>query len=353
MYALNPTKKKKTISYSFSRYTKSPQTGLKKIGENSPFNAISQMLASVRNIASFFINPNNDEKFISSGAFTKAMHTLFLELYPFPEKDERKIYEPKEQVDAFNKLLDNKDKKNMKNPNEMIDFILMDIHKDLNKKKKTKTKTDPLNKEKVIQDGLNDFTKSDLSIISNTFFWLEIKSSYCSTCNCIFYRLNKFQTIRLDIFQVYQKLKTPLTISKCLDFQKEKKEDSFCQVCKANKQMNIESKIYCSPNFFIFTLNRGNNTNNEALKIPFTIENNIDIGQFLENKEAYSKYELLGIVSISLNENNKYVYCGKCPVDNKWYLFNDENVNSIDFDNNFKNKKEYVPCLLLYKYQKE
>ena len=96
------------------------------------------MLASVKNIASFFINPNNDEKFLSSGTFTKAMRNLFLNLYPFPEKDQREIYEPKEQFDAFNKLLENKDKKNMKNPNEMIDFILMEIHKDLNKKKKQK-----------------------------------------------------------------------------------------------------------------------------------------------------------------------------------------------------------------------
>ncbi len=88
---------KKIISYSFSRYTKAPQTGLKKIGENSPFNSILQMLASVKNIASFFINPNNDEKFLSSGTFTKAMRNLFLNLYPFPEKDQREIYEPKEQ----------------------------------------------------------------------------------------------------------------------------------------------------------------------------------------------------------------------------------------------------------------
>ena len=58
-----------------------------------------------------------------------------------------------------------------------------------------------------------------------------------------------------------------------------------------------------------------------------------------------------GVVSISINENNRYVCFGNSTIDNKWYLYNDENVNNIDFDN-FKNYQTYIPCILLYKSSK-
>ena len=157
--------------------------------------------------------------------------------------------------------------------------------------------------------------------------------------------------MRLDISGAYQNKESPLTICKILEYQKEKKGNSFCQICKNVVSMKIERNIYSPPNYFIFTLDRGNN-NQDLLKIPFTLENNIDINQFLENKSAPNKFELISIVSISLNENNKYVCFGKSPVDNLWYLYNDENVNGINFEQDLKNNQNYVPCLLAYKSYK-
>ena len=343
-----------TTKYSFSRYKKAPQTGLKNLGETSYFNAVLQLFGSIRNLASYFLNPNNENLFISDKEQTPlsySFHKIFLKLYPYPEKDDREIYKPEEEFNTLGKLSDIYKDKNKKNPIEFIEFYLSQIHKELNKWKKIKTKTDPLNKEKVIKDGTSDFINSNSSIIVNYFYWLEIKSLYCSKCNCIFYRLSNFPTMRLDISGAYQNKESPLTICKILEYQKEKKGNSFCQICKNVVSMKIERNIYSSPNYFIFTLDRGNN-NQDLLKIPFTIENNIDISQFLEKKSAPNKFELISIVSISLNENNKYVCFGKSPVDNLWYLYNDENVNGINFEQDLKNNQNYVPCLLAYKSYK-
>lgn len=96
--------------------------------------------------------------------------------------------------------------------------------------------------------------------------------------------------------------------------------------------MNTTSNIYSSPNYFIISIDR-RNKNQELMNIPLTLENNIDISQYLENKLSPNKYELKSVVSISINENNKYACFGNSNIDNKWYLYNDENVNNIDFDN--------------------
>jgi len=118
-----------------------------------------------------------------------------------------------------------------------------------------------------------------------------------------------------------------------------------------NDKIQIYKSIYSSPIYFIFSLNRGNPDPN-LLNIKFLIEENIDVSQFLENKKSFSKYELIGIVSISMKENYKYVCFGQSPVDNNWYLYNDEFVNDINENLILNSAQGYIPYILLYKYCK-
>ena len=145
-----------------------------------------------------------------------------------------------------------------------------------------------------------------------------------------------------------QQYNCPLTISKCLEYQGYKKENSFCQMCQTNAFMEISSKIYSSPNFLIFLIERENSAQN-LFNIPFIIEHQINIDLFLENKQTPSKFELRGILSISINENNKYVCFGKSPVDKRWYLYNDEIVGEFDENNVSGLYPTYIPSILVYK----
>ena len=66
-------------------------------------------------------------------------------------------------------------------------------------------------------------------------------------------------------------------LNQCLEYQKQKMINSFCQKCQNYKQFNIFTNIYSSPLYFIFSLNRGdlNNGNNQLVKIPFLLEENL------------------------------------------------------------------------------
>ena len=347
--------------YSFSRYKKAAKTGLSNMGDTSYLNAVLQLLGTVRNLASYFVNPNNQKFFvdnINNASLSFVIHRLFLHLYPYPEK-EQQVYKPETLLTILGKLNQVYNSKKRRNPNDLILFILNHVHKEINLIKiKYMTNVNHMDKDIVIKTGFEDFQKSNKSIISNNFFWFEFKSQKCNLCNKIFYYLSNYETFELELDYCYNmnimnNNNAPLTIEKCMQIQSQQKRNVFCEVCKSYQQMDVNIRIYSSPNYFVFSLNRENtSTNLNLLNIPFLVEQFINIGQFLEFNQSYTKFELGGIVSFSRNEN-KYVCFGKSPVDSQWYLYNDEKVDDINIENILNlhnNSQAYVPCILSYKF---
>jgi ubiquitin C-terminal hydrolase len=344
------------VKYSFSRYTKAPKTSLKKLVETSYLNAVLQIFATNRTISSYFVNPTNKTYFETNKAsfpFTYVFHRLFTHFYPYPENKYCENYSPDVLLDVLGRYNKVYKSKKSRNPIELLNFILITLHKELNTQKtKFISEPDPTNKKQVLKEGLEDFQKSNKSIISNNFHWFELKSKNCCGCNLIYYYFSNYETFDLDILGTFQKFNSAITIFHCLNYQREKNQNSYCKKCQSYKQFKINTRIYSSPISFIFTLNRGNPDQN-LLNINFMIEKTIDIGIFLENENAYKQYELSGVVSFSVNEN-KYVCFGKSPVDKQWYLYNDETVEDMDINSVLTNNNsmQYIPCILFYHYMK-
>ena len=342
--------------YSFSRYTKAPKTGLKSLGETSYLNAVLQIFATNRTISSYFVNSTNKSYFETNKAqfpFTYVFHRLFTHFYPYPENDYSENYSPEVLLNVLGRYNKVYISKKSRNPTELLKFILTTLHKELNTKKtKYISTSDSTNKNQVLKEGLDDFQKSNNSIISNNFHWFELKSKFCSECKLAYYNFNNYEILDLDILGTFQQCNSQITLFHCLNYQSEKIQNSFCQKCQKYNQSKINTSIYSSPINFIFILNRGMPDQN-LLNINFILEEKIDIGKFLENQQAYNKYELSGVVSFSVNEN-KYVCFGKSPVDNQWYLYNDDNVANTNINEvlNNNNNMQYIPCILLYHYMK-
>ena len=342
--------------YSFSRYTKAPKTGLKSLGETSYLNAVLQIFATNRTISSYFVNPTNKSYFETNKAqftFTYVFHRLFTHFYPYPENNYSENYSPEVLLNVLGRYNKVYISKKSRNPTELLKFILTTLHKELNTKKtKYISTSDSTNKNQVLKEGLDDFQKSNNSIISNNFHWFELKSKFCSECKLAYYNFNNYEILDLDILGTFQQCNSQITLFHCLNYQSEKIQNSFCQKCQKYNQSKINTSIYSSPINFIFILNRGMPAQH-LLNINFILEEKIDIGKFLENQKAYNKYELSGVVSFSVNEN-KYVCFGKSPVDNQWYLYNDDKVANTNINEvlNNNNNMQYIPCILLYHYMK-
>ena len=122
-----------------------------------------------------------------------------------------------------------------------------------------------------------------------------------------------------------------------------------CINCKQNSNITIYSKIKCFSKNLIFLLDRGI-FEQDLIKIPFKIEKEINLDKYIE--DSYRKqFELIGIVSISLDENKYISYCESIHK-NEWYLYNDEKVSNVDIKEILNKHNEYnklVPCILVYK----
>ena len=349
--------------YSFSRYKNAIKTGLENLGDTSYLNAVLFALANIRNLSSFFLNPKNQNKInkkIGELPFSYAFERLLIHLYPFPEKDKKEIYKP---ISLFN-LLGYKNiiykSFNRKNPNDLICFILDILHNELiSKNNNQKLNGNIKDRNNMIKIGIKNFKNFNNSIISNNFNWFEIRESLCNKCGETTYNFQTFNSFSLDIevtFNYYKNkmnnIKEILTIYDCLEFYNfTKQKNAYCNFCNQSLNKLNTTKIFSSPNIFIFLLDRGIDFDNKKLiDIHFNINEKIDLKNYIENSEAPSKYGITGIVSINM-KLKKYVSFCKSPVDKNWYLYNDEINEKADIKTileNHNNYKELIPCILIY-----
>ena len=354
---------KKSNVYNFSRYKRAAMTGLKNLGNTSFFNAVLQLLCSIRNFSSYFLNPKNGAYFlndIEKYSLSFVFHRLCIHLYPYPEKRGRELYKP----DSFFFILGKsnivyKDNEEEKNPNMLIVYLLNKLHEELNTDKNNGNNFSDINmniatnRDATINNGIQNFIKNNKSIIFNYFNWFEIKETKCMRCNNELFSLRNFSTFELDIFGCarYKKLQL-VKLEDCLNFYNTTKiKKNFCHFCKEYKEATISTQIYSSPNIFIFLLNL-ENKDRENDDVNFILEKHINLGNFIENKIGPSKYDLNGIVFLN-KIKKKYISLCLSPVDNRWYLYDDEKVELTDYDNFIQqennNTLNYQPFILLYK----
>ena len=345
--------------YSFSRYKKPALTGLNNLGDTSYLNAVLQFICSIRNVASYFVNPKNGDCFtknIIKYPLSYVVHRLCTHLYPYPEKIKREIYTPDSIMEVLGTLNIVYGDYKKKNP---IDFILCFfsiLHKELNVKKnknysKYNIKNYQSDKNKVIQYGSIDFINNNNSIISNLFTWFSIKRIQCTKCSNKIYYFQHFQTFDLNIALVakYKKAQN-FNLLDCIEFNQLNflKNNAFCEKCKSYNKVTVCNKIYAPPNYFIFLLDMNENNN-----INFILEKRINLEKFVESKNKIpTSYELNGILFLD-RKKNKYNALCVSPIDKNWYLYDDENVQMINISNflnlvNNNKNTTYLLCILLY-----
>ena len=125
----------------------------------------------------------------------------------------------------------------------------------------------------------------------------------------------------------------------------DKQKNLFCNNCRMFNKMVYSSNIFCTPNYILFLLDRGN-FNINLLNIHFCVQERIDLKNFLENTNILSQYELIGILS-AYPQQRKYISFCKSPVDKQWYLYNDENIIQLQISDVINsNNTQFVPCVL-------
>ena len=259
----------KVSKHLLDRYKKVSKTGLINVGDSSYINAILQSLGHVRPFASYFLNPKNQKLIESkkvSMPLSYATHRLFTHLYPYPESNTIEIYSPDTYLNILS-FLKSPFGKQRNNPNDLLIFILNTLHEELNSKKSINIINEMpydfyFSQDNVIQNGISNFINNNKSKISDVVSWFQLNETNCSKCGRSAFKFISFNTYDLDIKNTYEYFlkneKKYININDCFSFgEMSKKCKSYCYNCKNRAIIYQKSRIYSSPNVFIFLLDRG------------------------------------------------------------------------------------------------
>ena len=260
------------------------------------------------------------------------------------------------------------------NIKDFIFFILNQFHIELKRKDKSNKinnlKLENINEEKAYNSFYNSF-KDEFSIITEIFYGFIKKKEKCLTSNVKFnLPLYKFLTFNYLIFPL-EKIKNKkienlkknnseinqnnhISLDDCFSYCKETellsgKTKNKCNICNNDDCfVAFISLIFRTPKVLIIILEI-NNDNVNDIKLDFTEKLNILEKQNEEDKKKIS-YELYGVITQIGQNGENYIASCKSYIDNKWYRYNDSEVQLVS--NIKKEILEFETPLVLF-YSKE
>ena len=351
-------------SFSFKDFKKPSKVSLENDGNVTYMNCVLQCLTNFKFMICYYLNNLNSIKNkLYKMPLSYALSRIIFHLNPYPQNNLQKSF----SIASFHKTVSRENTflkgKTEKDPKDFIVFLLNKLHEEdrnekgqKNKNNGTMTSMDNSN----LLNYLNYLRENEHSIIFDNFCWINRILKICSNCNSKFFDYQKFFTYDLtldfenenngnsnsincniNIDNIINENSVKNLIEKQMKF---KDIFKYCQKCKKKTKFNINKSIIFFPNVFIIVMDKSNK--NSQLNINEEME--------LGNEEEKIKYKLNGMIAYNTFTNNfKYIaYCLN-SIDNKWYIYDDQNkVSSIDkkefLNNNYKSELLLPPTILFY-----
>ena len=248
----------------------------------------------------------------------------------------------------FSDLIETIFEYNIDNSNNIIEIIYNQLHLELKDKKEEiftriieedKNNPDPIIK---VLNSCNEFEKKGKSIISDNFYFQDITTYKCPTCNKILLyesTLKNSFLFPLNEIMNFTKNSSELNIFDCFDYlTRTKKSNIKCANC--DNQAYTYYKIDSTKDILTIVLDRGTDFTNE---IKFNLDYNIDISKYFFNPDNKQSYELIGFCSFYKDEKICFSFF-KNYENNQWYQYNGSDIKICP---NLENVG--APFLLLYK----
>jgi ubiquitin C-terminal hydrolase len=354
-----------------------PSLGLVKIDNPNYLNALIQCFAHIPELTDKMINLHSDPKIkndLQNLKLTKRYRNLLINLF-LPEKVynmNRKSYNPNIFMNTFCEI--NPDF--LKNGNieikDFIEYFVTNLHDELNTKKSgirsSRSSSEKLNQDlqtknenDILIDFLQNFTKNNNSLITNTLYGLIKYTFYCHQCQNPFYNYQTFYYLYFNLAQVkeykqsrYHKDVTDLNLNDCLDFFQKSEtlignNGLFCPTCKQQTESTCIKNIFSTKKAFILILERnigGDNFN----KCNIDFKESLNLGDYVERKKGEKnneKFHLCGVINYVLKneENGSYNAFIKIGKNDEWQCYDDENIYPVSFQDM---KNIGYPTVLFY-----
>ena len=357
-------KKKKTIinlvkSIFVKEKAKPGLKGLKNVGATCYMNATLQCFSNADQIRTEFLKPNFYEFLENNYKLKTPLTYAIAEVIKNLWGDlDNKSFSPeffKQVINRMNPLF-----KGIaaNDPKDLIIFLLMKIHKEINKIKENNETSNnnqlpnPYNFYEVYNDFIQYYTSQNDSLISEEFHGYLDAMTTCFYCRRTIHNVQSFNIFFFPLEEVrkfkgyYDYIRIP--IIDCFQYYErfESYPSFYCNNCNLNYPAYSNSKIIKAPKTLIINLNRGRGL---EYNISVNLEEYLDLKNFVLSSDSPNYYELKGVIShFGSNDDGGHfiAYCKNCN-DAKWYKFNDQFVDECPFDDVINKGMPYV---LFYSY---
>ena len=358
-----------------------PHIGLTNIGATCYMNSTLQCFCHIEKFVNFFkcssqvLNNQKDN-------LTSSFKLLIDNLWPNDYDPTVKYYAPEEFKNKISKMNDLFAGIAANDSKDLVNFIIMTLHEELNKAEKIQENNnyipniDQTNKISIFQNFTQDFTKRNISIISDLFYAINCNITKCGLCNteiynfqiyfflifpleevrkfkneCNNYNYNQFNQFNPFNFQNNFINNNEVNMTDCFNYNQKVnfmtgENSMYCNRCRTNCDCRMWTYLVTGPEILIIILNRGKGI---EFNIKIYFEENLDLSNYIEYKNTGCKYKLIGVITHigeSSMSGHFIAYC-RDPINNDWYKYNDAIVNKVE---NFQNEviNFAMPYLLFY-----
>ena len=321
--------------------------GLLNIASNCYMNATLQCFCHIEKLIKFFNSEQTkilakDYKITGHDKFFIVFKEIFDNLWnsndnsPFsPEKFKKKLGE-------MNPIFKGATPNDAK---DLLTLILLTLHEELNAPIDNNiniiqnvTPEMQCNKQLMFENFKNDYIKNN-SIIFKLFYGIICSQLFCTICKNISYSFQSFNFIIFPLEKIRNmKLSNEIncidivTLDDCFKYQQFPSElmEGYCNHCQKDTYIQICENYYILPNIIVIILNRGKGLQYD---INFSVSENLNLGQYVENLKNESFYELIGLVTHygTSSASGHFIARCKSPYDHSWYKYNDQFVEKLGF----------------------
>ena len=272
---------------------------------------------------------------------TSSFKLLIEKLWPnnYNESYSQKIYNPEEfknKISKMNPLLKEIVSNDAK---DLINFIIITLHKELNKANKSNIKDninlDQRNQQMMLNNFMQHFVLENQSIISDLFYGTNCNMIQCSGCNTIFYNYQNYFFIEFSFEEVlkFKNNNNSINIYDCFDYDRKinlmnDENTMYCNYCKNKCIFKMCTYLTTGPEILILLFNKGHKIEFNA---KFNFFDNLDLSNYIEYKFTGFKYELISVITY-IYKNGIFEFAAYCkdPISKSWIKYKDASVSKVE-----------------------